>query len=442
MTAVAVGVCLLILIEGALRLAGIGAASGDPFAGFVSGYKLFMLKERHDGSRQYVTSPARVNRSGELTVKRGQYKDHVIMLPGFRPEFFSAPKKEQTCRIFCFGGSTTFGFRVGQKETFAAVLEDSLNQMSRGARYEVVNVGCPGFASYRILILMKEIADYEPDIFVVCTGHNEFLEKRIYMASGMEVRSPRVQALQERLNRLRLYTLVKSGMTGVASFLGVYSADTAISDRIQVSDPMNLDPGEREQMAPPQREAVYARFLSNLAEMTRFCEKRGIGILFITPCSNLLYPPFLSGHPPGFEQEEAFSRAFNRGKKHLASGALKPAAAAFSEALEIDPGYAECHYLLARCAAGLGRMTEAEAAYRRAVDHDLRLHRMPERFRRAQIEYGRREGIPLVDAEALFFRTRTPADPFASRLFLDHCHPTPAGHRLLGRAAAKKLINH
>ena len=46
--------------------------------------------------------------------------------------------------------------------------------------WEVINVGAISYASYRTAGLMEELAQYEPDLFIVYTGHNEFLERRTY----------------------------------------------------------------------------------------------------------------------------------------------------------------------------------------------------------------------------------------------------------------------
>ena len=33
---------------------------------------------------------------------------------------------------------------------------------------------------------MQELIRYEPDLFVICTGHNEFLEERTYPAARLD----------------------------------------------------------------------------------------------------------------------------------------------------------------------------------------------------------------------------------------------------------------
>ncbi|MFW6168867.1 MAG: hypothetical protein ACODAD_00150 [Planctomycetota bacterium] len=47
-------------------------------------------------------------------------------------------------------------------------------------RWEVVNAGGVGYASYRVAKLMEELVRYEPDLFIIYSGHNEFLKRRTY----------------------------------------------------------------------------------------------------------------------------------------------------------------------------------------------------------------------------------------------------------------------
>ena len=46
--------------------------------------------------------------------------------------------------------------------------------------WEVINAGGISYASYRVALVVKELAAYAPDLFVVYSGHNEFLERRTY----------------------------------------------------------------------------------------------------------------------------------------------------------------------------------------------------------------------------------------------------------------------
>ncbi len=46
---------------------------------------------------------------------------------------------------------------------------------------EVINVSAHAYAAYRVRLLFDRVLEFEPDLLVLCTGNNEFLEKRTYL---------------------------------------------------------------------------------------------------------------------------------------------------------------------------------------------------------------------------------------------------------------------
>ena len=48
--------------------------------------------------------------------------------------------------------------------------------------YQAVNCGGVSYASYRLAPLVKEVLAYQPDLVIVMTGENEFLEDRTYQS--------------------------------------------------------------------------------------------------------------------------------------------------------------------------------------------------------------------------------------------------------------------
>ena len=150
------------LLEGLFAVLGLGDRDRyeDPFVGFSAGRELFSEKRLPDGRRVYATN------AGKLSF--------------FDYQEFAAEKPAGGLRIFGLGGSTTAGRPYDSKVAFPRWIELYLEAMDPGRPYEVVNAGAISYASYRIVVLMKELVRYEPDLFVIYTGHNEFLEERTY----------------------------------------------------------------------------------------------------------------------------------------------------------------------------------------------------------------------------------------------------------------------
>jgi hypothetical protein len=68
--------------------------------------------------------------------------------------------------------------------SFPGWLREILLSADSSKKWEVVNAGGVSYASYRVASLMDGLSDYEPDLFVVYSGHNEFLERRTYAPHG------------------------------------------------------------------------------------------------------------------------------------------------------------------------------------------------------------------------------------------------------------------
>lgn len=83
--------------------------------------------------------------------------------------------KTTACRILLFGGSNTRGFPAG-------LLGNYLREKTGGAKYDVVNLGRSGYGSERVRIIFKQaLRLLEPDIVLIYSGHNEFVERGFAM---------------------------------------------------------------------------------------------------------------------------------------------------------------------------------------------------------------------------------------------------------------------
>ena len=176
--AICLGLSPLLVLEGVCRIGGWGTPEdvGDPFVGFSDVRPLFVLDED-----RY-----------EIPASRQTY---------FRPDGFAATKPSAEFRIFCLGGSTVQGRPYSIETSFTTWLELSLQAADPSRRWEVVNCGGVSYASYRLVPIMQEVINYDPDLFIVYTGHNEFLEDRTY--AHIKHRPAWLKAAHERLTNLR-----------------------------------------------------------------------------------------------------------------------------------------------------------------------------------------------------------------------------------------------
>src|SRR5262245_25838245 len=154
--------CLLFLIaaEALLALCGVKVAlyQHDPYVGFSKRVPHF------------VPDPAA---SEPGTLVTAENKRRVLNL-----QRFSAHKPKGTYRIFCLGGSTTYGHPYTDTTSFCGWLRVMLPRADPSRHWELINGGGISYASYREALLMEELIQYEPDLFIVLSAHNEFLEQR------------------------------------------------------------------------------------------------------------------------------------------------------------------------------------------------------------------------------------------------------------------------
>ncbi|MCK5378818.1 MAG: O-GlcNAc transferase, partial [Acidobacteria bacterium] len=160
--AIGVTVVFFLVLEGVLALVGVEPRLyvEDPFVGFTSTSPLFVED---------------VDAEGQLVYRTADNKARL-----FNPQSFPADKGDGTVRVFCMGGSTTYGRPFDDVTSFCGWLRELLPEVDPSHRWEVINAGGVSYASYRVALLMEELIRYDPDLFVIYSGQNEFLEARTY----------------------------------------------------------------------------------------------------------------------------------------------------------------------------------------------------------------------------------------------------------------------
>ena len=127
--------------------------------------------------------------------------------PFFLPQEFPADKPRNGLRVFCFGGSTVYGHPYKGETAFPKWLELELAATNPTRSCQVINCGGVSYASYRLAPLVKEVLHYQPDLVILATGHNEFLEDRSYQA--LKSRPASWAGFQNAAYSLRLVNVVR-----------------------------------------------------------------------------------------------------------------------------------------------------------------------------------------------------------------------------------------
>jgi lysophospholipase L1-like esterase len=430
----ALTLAVLVLLALDLGLRAVGALPpDDPLLFFVKSRTPHVDPFVPAGPGRVQIRPDWVNDGLGLRGRRGLRAGRQFLLPGFRPAQLAVPKPPGTLRILALGGSTTYGLYVGGEEAFPAVLQRRLARRAGDRRVEVVNLGCPGFASDRVAALLGSVLYLDPDLVVVLAGHNEMLGGDVGPASGL---SPAL--------RLRAWLLEHSSLFAWWNHLLARTLRSARTEAVR-EEVAALEAGQIPTFVPEEvpatlreppsaefRARAARRYARNLDAMIDTARGAGVPLVFALPAANLRRPPGIPVHPPGFSAEADFDQELRAAHALLASGKARQALARADAALALDPEHAGALAARGDALLALGREDEARAAYRAAVDRDARTHRITTRLSEAAVaELGARDA-DWVDLRPVFQQELS--DTGARALFVDHVHPTAEGHARIAEA--------
>jgi tetratricopeptide (TPR) repeat protein len=387
----------------------------DPYVGFSSSVPLFVEKTPASGAAAMVTAE-----------NRRTY---------FNLQEFPRQKARNAYRIFCMGGSTTYGRPYTDQTSFCGWLRAMLPQCDPSRKWELVNAGGVSYASYRVAKLMEELTAYEPDLFIIYTGHNEFLEERSY-APVKEI-SPALRELTAAVCRTRTGTVARRA---VGALVGGGPGKTTVERALLPAEvntilERSLGP-EAYHRDTALKELVVAQFRHNLNRMVDIAHSVGADVVFVTPASNLGdCSPFKSEHLDGLSEGDGarWDALLDQANTAGAEGRWDEALVALDEAATIDACYAQMHYLRGQALLHLERYDEARTAFIRARDEDVCPLRAVTPLVDGVRQTAKERGIPVVDFAATAEDESEHGIP-GETLFLDHVHCTIDGYRQIALA--------
>lgn len=411
--AVLLGLAPFVLLEMGLRVFGVGGTTGgaDPFAGFGTDIPVF-------------------ERMGDVFVTS---KTRMPFLP---EQTFAADKPANGFRAFCFGGSTVHGRPYESDTAFPKWLEIELSATNPEHAVEVVNCGGISYASYRIVPMLREVMEYRPDLIVVATGHNEFLEDRTY--HSLKERS----AARSWIDNLG--ALFRTVRVGQRLFRGEPDAPARVNPGRDgdFETRLDLETGYASYHRDAEWHArVMEQFEEAVGTMVRICEEKGVRLVFVNLGSNVRdCAPYKTERRAELSSidELRWRDAFNLATSLDKANELEQALERYREAEAIDPQYALTHWRIARCLDRLNRGAEAAKYYLLAKDEDVCPLRMLDRQYVFFQKIANETGTLLVDARAHLERQSPDGIP-GNDWYLDHVHPTIGGHQEIARAIAAAL---
>ena len=410
-----------------LALAGVRPLllSEDPLVGFAENIPQFVkAKREEDGEQMYITP------------------DNKLTLFNFQA--FPQHKDKKAYRIFCVGGSTTYGRPYMDPLSFCGWLRWYLQAADPSRKWEVVNVGGISYASYRVARVMNELKDYQPDLFIAYTGQNEFLEQRSYGA--LQDLPAWVVNLDATMSNTRIYTAMKLAMDAIRPGTSALSLKR---DELkgEADEILNHTLGPKSYHRDDKlKQQIIMHYRLNLRRIAEIADDAGADIVFVKPVANLRdISPFKSEHRNDLELDGLmqWQVLYSDARNLQQAGKLDQALEKYRAALAIDDRYAELHFRIGQVLYAQHRYDEAEAAFRRAIEEDVAPLRILASMQQAVEDVAADEGVPLIDFPAILkkaYMDEYGHTVFGREYFMDHVHTNYEGYYKLGMALFDYLV--
>jgi tetratricopeptide (TPR) repeat protein len=404
-TALLAPILLLVLTEGALRLFGVGYSTS-------------------------LMEPCTIH--GRPSSCYNLFFPAPFFPPGMikTPQLFSIdPVKPQGAyRIFVLGESAAMG-DPDPAYSFSRYLELMLHHRFPNIKFEVVNTGMVAINSHVSLAIARELANYQPDLFIVYAGSNEVVGPygpgTVLITSSMSLPVIRTSIFvrSTRIGQL----LTQSGQPR-AEWRGME---------------MFLDKQVRADS--PRMEPAYRNFASNLMSIADVAHASGARVLFSTIATNLKdSAPFGALHRVGLSSDElhSWNSLVQQGSALEQSGSCAEAVKLYTSALRIDDQFAELRFRIARCQWALGDFASAREHFSKARDLDTLRFRADSRINQIIRNVVASSGPTalLLDTESQF-AAESHNGVIGRELLYDHVHFTPTGNYLIARAAFEKTLS-
>lgn len=181
--------------------------------------------------------------------------------------------KDGRRRVLVLGGSNSQVLPIGRLE-----LELSRRSMGADRGWEIINLGREGYGSERVAILLEQALVLEPDVIVLYSGHNEFVEAgfRAELAeAGAELQADTLTALA---SQLRLFGVLKQAL----------APPPPPPEQVDRADPA------ARQIPWSLTQAHYEQYRQNLTRMCAAAHAADVPVILCTLVSNPLSPPYVA----------------------------------------------------------------------------------------------------------------------------------------------------
>jgi tetratricopeptide (TPR) repeat protein len=411
MALVLVPLMIFAVLEGALRLAGYGYATG------------FFEKIRVRDQDLLVNNDAFSLRFFPPELARSS---RAITLPANKPA--------GTYRVFILGESAAMG---DPEPSYGAsrYLEILLREQFPNQKFEVVNVATTAINSHVILPIARDCARQHGDLWIIYMGNNEMVGP-FGAATVFGAQAPPLALV--RLSLAAQQTRVGQLLTALARKLRGKAATPASWGGMEMFLGNRLRPDE------PRKQTVYHNFQRNLHDIVQAGLDSGAKVLLNTVAVNLKdCPPFasLSNSNQPAADRDLFEKLYAEGVAASAQSNAGLAAQRFEQAAKLDPQYGELQYWWGQSLLEATNWAAAGEHLQMACDADALPFRADSRINGLIREEGRKRAsgnLVMLDT-ATRLGTNQVAGVCGQETFYEHVHFNFAGNYRLGLMWAEQV---
>ncbi len=326
-----------------------------------------------------------------------------VLLPFSDPQRFTAKKPSGTYRVFLLGSSAAKAWCCNPYFTLAKTIAAQLGAAYPDRKIEVIDCALARRNSFDMAVIAEQVAPFEPDLLVVYEGNNEMQNYSL------------VHAAYEAAMPEEYYRALWRVLSG-------------------------QDPGSRASVAGLVRSA----FTRNMRRIAVAARAAGARAVFVASPSNLEFEPSLQ--LCGDQTPEEMSGWLEELTRAEQREAREPAAAlaAYEKLLERGES-AGIHFRIGSLLRKQGQAKRAHQHLLKAKDLDQSYStRSSPRTTTALVEALREvcaaEGTIFLDAVREFEQASPDGIP-GYGLFIDYCHLSIEGHKLLSTRIVERVVS-
>lgn len=388
------------------------------------GGNLNLVIKRKAGAQEFYW----INRS----VAKRYFAQAGTTIPEPAEDTFEIKKQKNTKRIFCLGESTMAGFPFEFHATAPGFLRDRIQTLLPQYNVEVINVGLSAVSSFVVLDFLNELLDYEPDLFIVYVGHNEFygaygVGSTVAMKGG-----PWMTRLTLSLLKFKTFVLLRDVYAGILKLFSSPAGELTGSMMGQMAANKTIAIN-----STPYNDAkdIYKQNLTKLIESTR---SKNVPILFSSLVSNWKdQAPFVNvfAATTSEGQKLEWQRLLGEGDTAVAHHQISLAKEKYEASCKIDTLAAAAFFKLGNALYSLQRFDEARHAFLRAKDLDALRFRATEEFQQTLIGTCNQFGVSIARVDSAYV-LQSPHGIVGNELIMEHLHPNIEGYFLMGKVIA------